>query len=441
MTDSTTPAQRTENLVRAMGVWGLAAAIGNVTVGGGIFRLPASAAAALGPAAPIAYIICALVMGLIVLCIAEAGSRVALTGGPYAYVEVAFGPFAGYVTGVMVWLTGASAMGAIINVFLDNLRTFVPAVGEGGARMACVALIVIGLTSVNMIGVKQGARLSMVTMVAKLLPLLLLLGVGLFAIDGANLSVTATPSMSDISRASVVLLFAFTGIESALVPSGEVKDPARTVPRAVFIAMGGVTVLYLGLQFVAQGVLGAALATSATPLADAAGAVFGPWGSRLLTIGVLVSTFGYLTGMTLALPRSLYAFARDGFLPKAVAGVHPEWRTPVVALWMQAVISILFATMSSFSMLAVVSNVGALFAYLGCAAAAWMLRRRGVREPEATPFRVPGAAVVPVLAAAAIVWLLFSITAEEWKVTGGVVAAALVLYVVARVRGTIRTTG
>jgi APA family basic amino acid/polyamine antiporter len=427
-------AARDAALIRAMGVWGLAAAIANVTVGGGIFRLPSSAAAALGPAAPVAYVICALVMGLIVLCIAEAGSRVALTGGPYAYVEVAFGPFAGYLTGVMVWLTGAAAFGAIGTVFLDNLGALVPVFARRGARTAALLIVFGGLAAVNVVGVKHGARLVVVTIIAKLLPLLLLLVVGLFAIDPANLAVAEMPAVQTISRASIVLLFAFTGIESALVPSGEVRDPARTVPRAVFLAMGGVTVLYLGLQYVAQGVLGPALASSATPLADAAGVVFGPWGRTMLLVGVLISTFGYLSGMMLALPRSLYAFARDGMLPGVLAKVHPAWRTPWIAILVQAALAVLLTVATGFERLAVISNVGALLAYLGCAAAAIELRRRGIREPDATPFRIPGAAVVPVLAMLAIAWLLTSITADEWLVLLQVTGVATALFVAMRTR-------
>lgn len=434
-----TAAPKDHGLIRAMGTWGLAAAIANVTIGGGIFRLPASAADALGPAAPIAYLVCAVVMALIVLCIAEAGSRVALTGGPYAYVEVAFGPYAGFLTGVMVWLTGATAIAAIGNVFMDNLAALVPAFASRTLRITGLVAIYAGLAAVNVAGVRHGARLVVVTIVAKLLPLLLLLALGLFAIEPANLAVTAAPDLPTITRASIVLLFAFTGIESALVPSGEVRDPARTVPRAVFIAMGGVTVIYLGLQLVAQGVLGPALAGSATPLADAAGVVMGPAGRTLLLVGVLVSTFGYLSGMTLALPRSLYAFARDGILPRALASVHPAWRTPWIAIIAQTGVTILLALTNRFESLAVISNVGALLAYLGCAAAAWQLRRRGIREADATPFRVPGASVVPALAALAIVGLLTSITWPEWLVLIQVVAVGTALFVVARRRP--RVTG
>lgn len=409
-----------------MGTWGLAAAIANITIGGGIFRLPAAVATALGPAAPMAYVVCAIAMGLIVLCIAEAGSRVSLTGGPYAYVELAFGPYMGFLTGVMLWLLGTYAVAAVSTVFSDNIGTLIPAL-SGPVPRALVLVAAFAITGgINLIGVKQGNQLNKVTTVAKLVPLLLLVAVGVFAIKGENLTVTTMPEPATLTRASIVLIFAFSGIETALVPGGEVRDPARTVPRAVFTAMIGITLLYIALQLVAQGVLGSALADSKTPLADAAGIVLGPWGRTLLLIGVVVSTFGYLSGMALAVPRALYAFARDGFLPRQLAAVHPTWKTPWIAIVIQLSLTCTLAITSGFGALAILSNVAALLVYFACAIAAFELRRRGV-QTGGIPFRVPGAGVVPVLACIVIIGLLTSITASEWKniVIPIVVATAL----------------
>jgi len=420
-------------LIRFVGTLGLAAAIANVTIGGGIFRLPSAAAEALGPAAPLAYVVCAVVMGLIVLCIAEAGSRVALTGGPYAYVEVAFGPFVGFLTGVMLWLLGTTAVAAVSTVFIDNLGVLWPAVATPLGRAVALASSFALIGAINVVGVKHGARLNVVTTVAKLLPLLLLVAVGLFAIDPANLVMAETPSTAAVTRASIVLIFAFSGIESALVPSGEVKDPARTVPRAVFAAMLAITLLYIAIQFVAQGVLGPALATSTTPLADAAGVVLGPWGRVMLLAAVVVSTFGYLSGMTLAIPRALYAFGRDGYLPAAIASVHPRFRTPHVSIAIQSALACSLAITSAFGPLAIISNVAALLVYFGCSVAAWQLRRRNV-QAGGIPFRVPGAAVVPILSCAMIIGLLSSITVSEWGVLVLVLAVASVLFVMTRRR-------
>jgi amino acid transporter len=266
---------------------------------------------------------------------------------------------------------------------------------------------------------------------AKLLPLLLLAVVGIFAVDGANLAVTDAPAAGDVARASAVLIFAFAGIESALAPSGEVRDPARTVPRAVFLAMFAVTVLYVVLHVVAQGVLGPALAESGTPLADAAAVVFGPWGRTMVLVGAVVSMLGYVGGMTLAVPRALFALARDGFLPRPLAAVHPTFRTPHVAIAVQAVVVLALAVSSGFEKLAILANLSTVLLYAGCALAAWQLRRRGV-QAGGTPFRLPGGGVVPFLALAVIGFLLTSITLDEWLVVLGVLAGAAVLYALTR---------
>jgi amino acid transporter len=430
----TGPRASTErSLVRAIGTWALAAGIINITVGGGIFRLPANVAAALGPAAPIAYVVCAVAMGLIVLCFAEAGSRVSLTGGPYAYVELAFGPYVGFLTGVLIWLLGTTAVAAVSTVFATNVAVLMPVFAQPAMR-ALLLIATFGIVAaVNIRGVKQGSRLNGIATVAKLMPLLLLVLAGVFFVDPANLAISTAPPIRDVTRASIVLIFAFSGIESALVPSGEVKDPARTVPRAVFVAMLAITVLYIALQVVAQGVLGPALATSATPLADAAGVVLGPWGRILLLSAVVVSTFGYLSGMTLAIPRALYAFGRDGYLPSAIAAVHSRYRTPHISIAVQTALACTLAITSAFDALAILSNVAALLVYFACSVAAWQLRRRNVSS-GGVPFRVPGAAVVPFLSCAMILGLLSSIRLPEWGVLLIVIAIASALFVATRRR-------
>lgn len=429
-------------LVRAVGVLGLAAGVVNVTVGGGIFRLPREVAASLGPAAPLAFLVCATVMTTIGLSLAQAGSRVATTGGPYTYVERAFGPFAGFMTGVMTWLIGITAIAAIGDVFIGNIAAVVPALASPAGRALGLVATFTFLAVVNVLGVRHGARLSGVTTVAKLVPLLVLVVFGLFAIDPANLVISEAPAASTVARTSIVLLFAFTGVEYAIVPGGELKDPSRTVPRGILLGLGGVTLLYMSVQLVAQGVLGAALAHSTTPLADAAGAALGPWGRTLLLVGVVVSTFGYLTGMALASPRTIYAFARDGYLPHALASVHPTYKTPWVAVIVQLGGCCALAIWSNFGPLALISNVAALLAYFGCAAGAWELRRRGVQEAGTVPFAMPGGAVIPVLSCLAIVFLLTSITASEWLVLAEVAAVATLIFLATRRRrAAIRTAG
>ena len=422
-------------LVRALGVWGLTASIVNITIGGGIFRAPGTneVTGRLGAAAPLAYVLCAIAMAFVVLCFAEAGSRVALTGGPYAYVERAFGSFAGFVIGWLLWLTGTIATAAVGTIFADAMQRMIPT--HPLTNRTTLLALVFGLVAfINVLGVRLGARLNIVSTIAKLAPLALLVVFGAAYVDPANLAWHKLPAASDLSRASVFLLFVFAGIESALVPSGEVRDPARTVPRAVLIALLVVTVAYILIQVVAQGVLGASLVGRTAPLADVAEVAMGPFGAFMLGAAVVLSTFGYLCGMILAIPRALFAFARDGVLPLGLASVHPTYHTPWVAIIVQAVLSLGLALSSGFELLVILANVSVLFVYLGCAAAAWQLRRVNVRDESGAMVRpIPGAGWAPLLAMIVIALLLTSITRREWTVVGICAGVGVVFWLASRV--------
>ncbi|TFG48522.1 MAG: APC family permease, partial [Gemmatimonadales bacterium] len=257
-------------LVRAIGPWALGANAINLTVGAGIFALPAAVAVILGPAALLAYLLCGALILLVLVCFAEVGSQVTRSGGAVAYVEEAFGPMAGFLAWVIFALAfSAASDAAIAHVLMDALAVGVPALAGGLPRALALVLVFGGLAAVNVWGVREGTRVAVLTTVAKLLPLLLLIAVGVFAVQGPNLAWPGWPSIEQLGAGALLLFFAFGGIESALTPSGEIRDPARTVPRGILGAAGAIILLYLALQFVSQGVLGDELALGGTaPLAD-----------------------------------------------------------------------------------------------------------------------------------------------------------------------------
>jgi amino acid transporter len=409
-------------LVQAIGVRSLAAGIFNYTVGSGIFALPAIAAMQLGPASPLGYLIGAVIMGLMALCFAEAGSRVSVSGGPYAYVTTAMGPFVGFVGGVLLAAAVLAAAAAVATVFAASATRLLGAETSGLQPLLIVAVLV-GASWLNVRGVDTGARLVEVMSAAKLVPLTAFVIVGAMFVRPENLVIADAPAPSQLLATTGILIFAFLGIEGALQPSAEVRTPATTVPRAAFLAIGGVTLLYLGVQSVAQGILGARLATAGvTPLADAAAVVAGTPGRLLMLVGATISMLGYLCGAALATPRLLFAFARDGFLPRALAAVHPVHRTPHRTIVLYTAIVVGLALSGTFERLLIIGNIAGLLLYALCAVAALILRRRGVRG-EGEPFRTPGGALVPVLACAAIAWVLIETVARADVIAAAVLFA------------------
>jgi amino acid transporter len=423
------PRQADAKLVRAIGGPGLTANIVNSTIGAGIFALPAAVAAQLGGASPVAYVVCALAMVLFVSSFAMAGSRVSLTGGLYAYVEVAFGRYLGFLAGVLYFLTAILAISGVIDLIAGSVGGLVPPLATPIGRFLVILCLLAFLTFINIRGVRIGTRAVETVTLIKLAPLLIFIIAGLFFIRPEALAWPGWPAGDTLGRSVLQLLFAFVGVEVALVPSGEVKNPARTVPRAIFIALGITTVLYIAIQFVAQGVLGSDLASAGNAaLATAASRFLGNAGRMLMLIGLAVSASGWTTSDILSSPRILFALGRDGFIPKWFARVHPRFHTPDVAIITYAAIAFALSYNSTFQQLAVLSNMAVLLLYIMCCLAALVLRRRDVRSDGAAPFDFPGGGVIPIAAVLVIIWILAHATREEFIITGVALVAASGLY-------------
>src|SRR5256885_3134134 len=415
------PAAAEPALRRVLGVRGLAAAIFNITVGAAIFVLPAHMAAGLGAAAPLAYLVCAVATALVALCIAEAGSRVPQSGGPYAYVGTALGPYAGYLCGVLLWLGITLAMGAVSTVFADAVGGLLPGLGGPLPRAILLVAVIAGLAVVNIRGAALGSHVSSIATVAKVVPLIAFVALGLPHVRADNLALGSFPSLSRLGESGLLLMFAFFGMESALQVSGEVRDAARAVPRAIALAVTGVGVLYISVQLVAQGILGSALAapeTAKAPLAAAAVQFAGPAGSTFILIAMVVATFGFMTATMLSTPRTLFALAVDRYLPRPLAAVHPEHHTPYVAIAIQGVIVCAIAITGTYVKLAIMANVAILLVYLACCLGVWRLRRLDAGAAD-KPFVMPAGEVVPRGAAGFVLGFLVRGTARARRLPGG----------------------
>jgi APA family basic amino acid/polyamine antiporter len=315
--------------------------------------------------------------------------------------------------------------------FAGTAGVLSPSLASGLARALLLALLFAALAVVNVRGIKPGIRLVEIITVAKLTPLLFLVIAGVWSINTDFLRMSM-PTVSQVGQASIVLLFAFVGVEVALTPSGEIREPNKTVPRSILSALGVATAVYLAVQTVAQGTLGPELPLfKEAPLVETAGRLFGTGAKLIFLIGMAVSIFGYIAGDMLGTPRALFALARDGVLPAPLARVHASYRTPATAIVLYAAVVAALAISSSFERLVVMANVSALLLYLMCVAASYQLQRRDVRM-AGTPFNLPGGMLVQLLAAAGIVWLLWQATPEEWTIEAYVLVAAIVYYVIKR---------
>jgi amino acid transporter len=416
------------DLPRVIGLGGVTCSALNAIVGSGIFGLPGIAAAMLGPSAVLAYALCAVLVGLVGLCFAEVGSRVAHRGGLYAYATEAFGSVVGGIAGTLVWLANSVvSSAAVANLLVDTLGLMRPALSVGAPRVVLLAGLYASLATVNIRGARSGTRLSMLLAIVKISPLVFLVAAGMFQIRGSNLHWAAMPSVQNVGQTAVVLFFAFMGIEGALNASGEVRNPARTIPRAILGALTLAAALYIGLQLVAQGVLGPALPNAQAPLVATATAIFGPWGTRVLIATTCFSAAGFLAADVLCSPRSLHALAERNQLPHALAAVHPRFKTPAVAIGVYALLCAAVAWSGSFRTLVVLSTSGTLLLYLICCLSLLRLRARNIAT-AGPPFRAPGGSFVPLAASSIILWMLSTLAWNELAAATSLVIVSGVVY-------------
>ncbi|MFN8571348.1 MAG: APC family permease [Gemmatimonadaceae bacterium] len=429
-------------LVRAIDTRALTFNAVNLTIGTTVYVVPALIAAEVGRWALVSYLACAALMTLVVLCFAEAGSRVPSSGGSYAWVEQVFGSFAAFLLGWLLY-AGGLALGAasVMQLLFRGLSDLAPIVNAPVPHALLVVLILSVMAALNVRGVRRSARLVEGVTIIKLAPLAIILVTGVGGIVWSNLSLGPWPGTSSFGHSLFLVIFLFAGIENALLASGEVADPTRSVPRAVMLALGIVTVLYLAAHVVAQGVLGDELARrTAAPIADMAASRIGGVGRQLVLFAMIVAPLSYLLGELLSAPRILYAMARDGFLPKAVARVHDVHHTPHVAIWLHAGLVALLVLTRSFEWLAIVSSVSTLLVYLVCTLATVQLRRREVRL-MGPPFVLPLGVAIPVVAALVMIALMFAVRRDELLAVAAMVVAGSALYGLTRVARRARPQG
>ena len=418
-----------EGLSREIRKWDLVALLINVTVGAGIFRLPADVQKTVGNYSLVAFVVCAVTVGMIALCFAEVGSRFSDTGGPYLYARETFGPTSAFLVGWLMWLTRVAGFATLAQVFVAYLGYFWPPAESGLPRITIIAALVVLLTVVNIMGVKQSARVGDIFTVSKLIPLVLFVAVGLFFISPARFTLAARPGLGSFSAAVFILIYVFSGFEAVLVNSGEIRQPRRVIPFALIVALSASVVLFLLIQVVCIGTL-PNLAGSERPLAEASQSFLGTAGPLIMSAGALVGIFGTLNVIMLACTRLPFAMAVQGQLPVQLARVHRRFRTPHVSILVSATAVLLLALSGTFIYAVKVTVITRVIVYASTCVALPMLRRRSkmatsVRTAGETSrsFVLPGGMLISMVC---VVLCLCLLANSGWREARDVVVAIVI---------------
>jgi APA family basic amino acid/polyamine antiporter len=418
-------------LKRELGRWDLTAIGVNQVIGSAVFALPAALAASTGAWSPWMVAAVGVASMLIALSFAEVASRFEGTGGPYLYTRAAFGRFAAFEVGWMLWFTRAASWAAVLHVLVAALGRYWPRVTSGAPNIVLVTSIVAVLAAINIRGIRESSFVVNALTIGKLTPLVVFIAAGLFYVDWARLSADTSVPLASLSASGLQLVFAFGGYEVVPVVAGETRDPRRTVPFALIMTIIIVTIVMTMAQMVAVGTF-PALAQSKTPLADAAAVFLGPAGAATLTLGAVFSTSGNNMGQALSGSRNLFALAEQGDLPPLFARVHPTYRTPVNAILVTAAVALVLALSGTFQALAAASAISRLVVYVAACASTLRLRRVGGVNPPV--FTVPFGPVIPVAAIVFALAILAGASRLQLMSGTGALAAGAVLYVIA-VRG------
>jgi amino acid transporter len=405
------PPPRPPRLARVIGRYDLTAAVINGVIGSAIFTMPSSQAALTGAWSPLVALAAGLGVMTIVLCFAEVSSRFPDAGGPYLYAREAFGPWVGFQAGWLTFWIRVTSLAANLNVFTEYAAVLVPALGASQGRAITMLTLVALVTGINLLGVRQAAWTVDLFTLAKLLPLLALVVIGLPFVT-ANVLESQAVAEPSWTRAILLLMFAYGGFEAPLIAAGEARDPRRDSGFALVLALSVVAFFYLLVQFVVVGVVPHVAGTKA-PIATAFAILIGPVGTSLAALAAMASIYGYATGNTLQSPRVLFSMAEKGDLPSILARVHPRYQTPIVAVLVYAIATLALALTGTFESTATLSAIVRLVTYGLTCAALPILRKR--RPLEAPGFRLRGAEVIVPVALIFCLWLLLSRSfAQAW---------------------------
>ena len=400
----------------------------NSIVGSGIFLLPGKIAKEAGMWSIGVILFDAFLVLLIALCFAEAGGLFKKNGGPYVYAREAFGEFVGFEVGFMKWAIMLIAWAAMAVAFYTALSQEFPAL-QSNVWKNVISISVIALLSImNLLGVRISKILNNVVTLAKLLPLVFFILVGIFYIKGSNFSpMEAVPpiTLTSFGAGALIAFYAFTGFESIAVAAEDMDNAERNVPLAIVLVIAGVSTFYLLVLLVCIGVLGGNLPTSDAPIADAANAFMGPLARALVSAGTLVSIGGINLASSFLVPRRSVALSYDGFL-NSIIKKRDKKDVPFVSVIVSGILTALICLTGSFGKLLAISVVSRFAQYIPTCLSIIVFRRRGMKGT----FRIPFGYTVPILAVIVSLYLLWNSDVQKIMFGLGGLVVGLIFYFV-----------
>jgi amino acid transporter len=413
-------------LVRSLGRWSIAALVLNGIIGSGVFVLPGTVGGSLGWASLGAWALAAVFTAAMIFCFAEVASRFSGSGGAYLFTQAAFGPFVALQVGWLSYFVRAISAAVQANLFSTYLAEFVPWAGTRTGGVIISTFFIGLLAAINIRSVISGAHVSNAFALVKIAPLLAFGILGLMWIASGRTVVQSTvadPTVGSWLQALLLLMFAYGGFESAVIPLAEAKDPGRDAPFALLVGLGLVTSLYLVAQLTVLATLPDPDATN-RPLATSTRAMLGAGGAAIITLAALISVYGWLASNMLTVPRLSMAMAERGDFPAVLARVHPTFRTPWVSVIVFAGVAWVLANQAGLLQNLSLSAVSRLFVYgLVCASLPVFRRRdaRGSARVGPARFRAPAGTML-----AAVGVVASAVLAARMNMREGITMAVLI---------------
>jgi len=429
----TSPGDGNDNgqLVRAIGFLGIAVLALNSVIGGGIFGLPPAVVSRAGLLSPWLFLVVGILIITVVLTFAQLASYFRESGGPVIYTTHAFGPFVGFGTGWIYYISRLTAFAGNSSLLAAYVGSLWSPVADGVGRALLITLVTAGLTWANYIGVKDGVRTLGVLSVLKLAPIIVLILVGLPYVSPEGVWPAEMPVVEDFGGTILLMIFAFVGFESTTIVSGESKDPGKSLPSALVRTTIFIGVFYFLVVLVYTAVL-PDLPGGGGNLVTLGEFLLGPAGAIAITLAAVFSIGGNLGAILLAVPRMTFAMAQHDQLPRWFGAVSERFHTPGNSIVFMGGLALALALTGSFEKLAIASSLTRLITYILCIGALPIIHRKASEEVRENAYRLKGGYLVPAFALGISMWIAAQSGREEWLLTGALFAIGLLLFGIAQ---------